>query len=193
LKGSQVIAGDATELLNAIEQGDASASGRLLPLVYAELRRLAARNMRRESPDHTLQPTALVHEAYMRLVGAGAARRWNGRSHFFAAAADAMRRILIEAARRKKTLKYGGDLHRQELTNSTHPRSADPDERLLALNESLEKLRQIQPDLVRLVELRFFAGFSIDEAADIVDISPRTAKRQWSYARAWLAREMQRE
>lgn len=193
---------DVTLLLNAIEQGDRRAAGQLLPLVYDELRRLAARNMRRESPDHTLEPTALVHEAFVRLVGpggasgeggAGGGRSWHGRAHFFAAAATAMRRILIESARRKQRDKRGGGLIRQSLDDDLlAAAAADADDRLLALDEALTKLAATQPELARLVELRFFTGLGVEEAAELMGVSPRTAKRNWSYARAWLRREIER-
>jgi RNA polymerase sigma factor (TIGR02999 family) len=185
------MAQEVTQLFRAVERGDPQAAERLLPLVYDELRRLAACKMQRESLDHTLQATALVHEAYLRLVGSNGDRQWDSRRHFFAAAAEAMRRILIEEARRKHCLKYGGGLVRQPL-NDDHL-MVEPGEpvSLLALDAALTKLRTVEPDLVRLVELRFFTGLTVEEAAEALDISPRTAKRNWSYARAWLRREME--
>ena len=184
--------GEVTQLLGAIDQGDAHAAEQLLPLVYSELRRLATRKMAQESPDHTLQPTALVHEAYVRLVGSDKAQQWDSRGHFYAAAAEAMRRILIEDARRKQTMKRGGGLVRWEFDEEfalSEPREqAD----LLALDEALTKLAAVDPEAAQLVKLRFFAGLSVEEAAHSSGISPRTAKRNWSYARAWLRREMER-
>jgi RNA polymerase sigma factor (TIGR02999 family) len=160
-----------------------------LPLVYDELRKLAAQKLAREKPGQTLQATELVHEAYMRLVGNGAARGWNGRGHFFAAAATAMRRILIERARRKRCQIHGGERQRREL----HPdiaASTEPDEDLLALDAALVKLAERDPVKARLVELRYFAGLTGEEAAEILGISARTADRYWVYTRAWLRREM---
>jgi RNA polymerase sigma factor (TIGR02999 family) len=181
---------DVTQLLDAIERGEPHAAEQLLPLVYDELRRLAARKMRREPPDHTLQPTALVHEAYVRMVGSGADGKWDSRGHFFAAAAEAMRRILIENARRKHTAKHGGDWVRQELDEADAIFEPSDPTRLLALDEALTKFAATEPDVARLVELRFFMGLSVEGAAQALGISPRTAKRNWSYARAWLRREM---
>jgi RNA polymerase sigma factor (TIGR02999 family) len=181
---------DLTRILSAIEQGDPSAPGELLPLLYDELRRLAAQKLAREQPGQTLQPTALVHEAYLRLIGNdGDARHWNGRGHFFAAAATAMRRILIERARRKRCQIHGGQRQRREL----HPdiaASTEPDEDLLALDTALAKLASRDPVKARLVELRYFAGLTGEEAAQVLGISARTADRYWVYTRAWLRREM---
>ena len=182
---------DVTRILSTIEQGDPSAAGQLLPLIYDELRKLAAQKLAREQPGQTLQATALVHEAYLRLVGNdGDGRHWNGRGHFFAAAATAMRRILIERARQKRRQIHGGERQRREL----HPdiaASTEPDEDLLALDTALAKLAERDPVKARLVELRYFAGLTGEEAAEILGISARTADRYWVYARAWLRREME--
>ncbi len=181
---------DATQLLNAIHQGDAHAAAELLPLVYEELRRLAAVQLALEKPGQTLNATALVHEAYLRLVGRPASEqkqevRWDCRGHFFAAAAEAMRRILVEAARRKQRLKHGGG--RQRLPLEQVDAVVDvPDDDLLALDEALRQFAVAAPLKARLVELRFFAGLSVEEAADCLGISRATADRWWSYARAWL-------
>ena len=181
---------NVTRILSAIEQGDPDAAGQLLPLIYDELRKLAAQKLAREQPGQTLQATALVHEAYLQ---AGRRRRgagWSGRGHFFAAAATAMRRILIERARRKRRQIHGGERQRREL----HPdlvAATEPDEDLLALDAALAKLAERDPVKARLVELRYFAGLTGEEAAEILGISPRTADRYWVYARAWLRREME--
>ena len=180
---------DVTRILSAIEQGDVGASERLLPLVYDELRQLAARRLAREKPGQTLQATALVHEAYLRLVDSEGTRPWHGRGHFFAAAAEAMRRILIDSARRKRRPKHGGDRHRVDLDDAGDA-IAPPVEDLLALDEALEKLVTEDPVSADLVKLRYFAGLSIDEAAEALGMSPRTADRRWAYARAWLRQEM---
>jgi RNA polymerase sigma factor (TIGR02999 family) len=182
---------DVTRILNAIEQGDRHAASQLLPLVYEELRRLAGRKMAHEPAGQTLNATALVHEAYLRLVG-GDERQWDSRGHFFAAAAEAMRRILIENARRRRSAKRGGKLARRELRDDDAVADADDHENLLALDEALAKLAVAEPELARLVELRYFAGLTVEEAAQALGVSPRTAKRNWSYARAWLRREMDR-
>ena len=176
---------DVTQILSAIEQGDAQAAKQLLPLVYEELRKLAAARMAQESPDHTLQATALVHEAYLRLVGADHPQQWDGRAHFFAAAAESMRRILVENARRKNSLKQGGGIVRREL-NESQIAAPLPSAEMLALDEALETLAKVDPLKAELVKLRFFAGLSIDEAAVVLKISRATAKRYWVYARAWL-------
>jgi RNA polymerase sigma factor (TIGR02999 family) len=181
---------DVTRILSAIEQGDPMAAGQLLPLVYDELRKLAARKLAREQPGQTLQATALVHEAYLRLVGDGEEQRWDRRGHFFAAAATAMHRILVERARRKRRRIHGGELQRREL----HPdlaASPEPDEGLLALDAALARLAERDPVKARLVELRYFAGLTGDQAARVLGISPKTADRYWVYARAWLRREME--
>ncbi|QDU56107.1 ECF-type sigma factor [Aeoliella mucimassa] len=181
---------DVTQILYKIEQGDQQAAAELLPLVYAELRQLATRRMSQEAAGHTLQPTALVHEAYLRLVGTTDTPQWDSRGHFFAAAAIAMRRILIENARRKSTAKRGGERIRCELDDEMAEVAATDHSTLLALDEALTKLAREDADLARLVELRFFAGLTIEEAAEILGISSRTAKRNWSYGRAWLRREL---
>jgi RNA polymerase sigma factor (TIGR02999 family) len=181
---------DVTRILSAIEGGDPKASARLLPLVYEELRRLAAHKMAQEAPGQTLQATALVHEAYLRLVGSdGVERHWDSRGHFFAAAAEAMRRILLNRARDRQRLKRGGGARRldlQQLVLATEP----PDDDLIALDDALEKLKSEDPDCAELVKLRFFAGLTLDEAALALGIAPRTADRQWAYARAWLYNEL---
>ncbi len=178
---------DVTQILSAIEQGDPQAAGLLLPLVYDELRRLAAMRLAQEKPGQTLQATALVHEAYLRLVGQDAPRSYQDRGHFFAAAATAMRRILTEQARKKKTRKRGGGFERQPLEAIPAP---EPDEEILALDEALQKLAAADPEKARLVELRYFAGLPADEAAGVLGISPSTADRHWAYARAWLQNEV---
>jgi RNA polymerase sigma factor (TIGR02999 family) len=186
------MANDVTQILDAIERGEPHAAERLLPLVYDELRRLAARKMAHEAADHTLQPTALVHEAYVRLVGPGAGLKWDSRGHFFAAAAEAMRRILIEHARRKHSAKRGGRQTRRELQEDDAVVEPGRHDQLIDLDAALTKLSAAEPDLARLVELRYFAGLSVDEASQVLGISARTVKRNWSYARAWLRREMDR-
>jgi RNA polymerase sigma factor (TIGR02999 family) len=178
---------DVTHLLSAIEAGDPHAARELLPLVYDELRRLAAQQLAREAPGQTLDATALVHEAYLRLVGPADARRWADRGHFFAAAAQAMRRILIDSARRKLAQKRGGGLTRQPLEAVAAP---GPDEELVALDEALQKLAALDPLKARLVELRYFAGLTGEQAAAALGISPTTADRHWAYARAWLQTEV---
>ena len=173
---------DLTRLLDAAD-GDPRAAAEILPLVYDELRRLAARKLAGEKPGQTLQPTALVHEAYLRLVGGGEPRSYRNRGHFFAAAAAAMRRILVDAARRKLTRKRGGGLDRHTLDGVAAP---EPDEEMLALDEALARLAAADPVKARLVELRYFAGLTGEQAAEALGISPTTADRYWSYARAWL-------
>ena len=180
---------EVTSILLAIEQGEPQAAERLLPLVYDELRRLAARRLAREKPGQTLQATALVPEAYLHLVDAEGSRPWQGRGHFFAAAAEAMRRILIDSARRKRRPKHGGERHRVDLDDAGDA-IAPPVDDLLALDEALEKLSAVDRPSAELVKLRYFAGLSIDEAAAALGISPRTADRRWAYARAWLRQEM---
>ncbi len=184
---------DVTRILTAIESGDQQAASQLLPLVYDELRRLAARKMTHEKAGQTLQPTALVHEAFLRLVGGEDRRKWDSRVHFLAAAAEAMRRILIESARRRKTEKRGGDLVRCELGVDDAVLDSDDAETLLSLDEALTKLAAEDADLAKLVELRYFTGLTIEETADVLGVSPRTTKRNWAYARAWLRREMDDE
>jgi RNA polymerase sigma factor (TIGR02999 family) len=179
---------DVTQILHAIDAGDAKAAGELLPLVYEELRKLATHRMSSESPDHTLQSTALVHEAYIRLVGK-ADPGWQNRGHFFAAAAEAMRRILVENARHRQTLRRGGDRQRVELDAIQAAEPATSDD-VLALNDALEKLAAIDARKAELVKLRYFAGLTMGEAAAVLGISPATAHRHWNYARAWLHREI---
>jgi RNA polymerase sigma factor (TIGR02999 family) len=179
---------DVTRVLCAIEQGDPHAAEQLLPLVYDELRALAARKLAREKPGQTLQATALVHEVYLRLVDVESAQHWNSRGHFFAAAAEAMRRILVESARRKQRLKHGGGRGREsgdgDLACPERP------ERLLALDEALGRLTASSPQAAELVKLRYFAGLSNAEAASFLGISPRKANQVWAYARAWLREEL---
>jgi RNA polymerase sigma factor (TIGR02999 family) len=180
-----------TRLLNEAGGGDRKAAEELLPLVYAELRALAARNMRRERPDHTLQATALVHEAYLRLVGARGSVQWEGRLHFFAAAAQSMRRILVENARRRGRLKRGGGdgARRIDLDELNVTVDEAPDD-LLALDEALVEFAQKHPAEAQLVQLRYFAGLSRDQAAEAMNVSPATASRDWAFARAWLYRRI---
>ena len=179
---------DVTVILDAIAGGDARAADELLPLVYEELRRLAAAKMARESAGQTLQPTALVHEAWLRLTG-GAPQAWKGRPHFFGAAAEAMRRILIEKARRRHAVRHGGKLQRIDI-NEIEIAGAGKDEELLAVNEALEKFAVVDKQKAELVKLRYFAGLTIEETAEALEISTPTAKRWWAYARAWLNREI---
>jgi RNA polymerase sigma factor (TIGR02999 family) len=178
---------DVTQILSAIEAGDPGAAEQLLPLVYDELRSLAVQRMAEEKPGQTLQATALVHEAYIRLVGGDQSRRWNGRNHFFAAAAAAMHRILVDVARRKLAAKRGANPRRHPLDALSAP---EPDEELLALDEALRKLAQVDPQKACLVELRYFAGLTGEQAAEVLGISPTTADRHWAYARAWLQAEV---
>jgi RNA polymerase sigma factor (TIGR02999 family) len=180
---------DVTHILKALDQGDPHAAGQLLPLVYEELRRLAARKLTSEAPGQTLQATALVHEAYLRLVGQENEQRWDNRGHFFAAAAEAMRRILVENVRRKRSLKQGGGRAREEF-DEVQLSAPEPVEDLLALDEALEKLAAKDPVKAELVKLRYFAGLTIDEAAAALGISPATAKRYWTYTRTWLYQEI---
>ena len=180
---------DVTQILLAIEQGDAQAGEQLLPLVYEELRKLAAHKMAKESSDHTLQATALVHEAYLRLVGSNHKQNWDNRGHFFAAAAEAMRRILVENARRKQRIKHGGGRVRVDVELIDLPTHLPPEE-LIALDEALEKLHQQDPTKAKLVSLRYFAGMTIEQAAVFLQISRVTAHRYWTFARVWLHREM---
>ena len=180
---------DVTRILSAIEQGDPSAAEQLLPLVYEELRKLAAQKMAGESPGQTLQATALVHEAYVRLVDVEKAQHWDSRGHFFAAAAEAMRRILVENARRKKRLKRGAEFERVEL-DDVEITVEGPSDDLIVLDEALTKFAQQHPEEARLVKLRYFAGLTVNEAASVLGISTSTADRHWTYARAWLCREI---
>jgi RNA polymerase sigma factor (TIGR02999 family) len=179
---------DVTRILSASDEGDPRAAEEILPTVYAELRRLAARHLAREGPGQTLQATALVHEAYLKLVGADGPPAWSGRAHFFAAAAEAMRRILIDRARRKRRLRHGGGRRRRALDDDL-PADA-PDERLLALDEALRRLEAEDPTKARLVTLRYFAGLTVEEAGAALGLSRATAQRHWSYARAWLYHEV---
>jgi RNA polymerase sigma factor (TIGR02999 family) len=181
---------DVTQILSAIEQGDAQAAERLLPLVYDALRRLARHKMRQEKPGQTLEATALVHEAYLRLVGDPAAAHWNSRGHFFAAAAEAMRRILIESARRKQAQKHGGGGQRMDLAEIDLVSRTTPDE-LLALDESMSKLADEDPAAAKIAMLHVFAGLSVEQAGELLGIPRATAYRQWTFARAWLRTEMQ--
>ena len=176
---------DVTQILLRIEDGDPSAAEQLLPLVYEELRKLAAAKLAQEKPGQTLQATALVHDAYIRLVNVEKAQLWNGRGHFFGAAAEAMRRILVENSRRKQATKRGGELARVEIPDLVSPSVKDGLD-LLALDEALSKLEREAPDKARLVKLRFFAGCSLEESANLLGISRATAQRSWAYARAWL-------
>lgn len=185
---------DVTQLLDAAAAGDQKAAADLLPLVYEELRQLAAARMAQENPGQTLQPTALVHEAYVRLVGAQTANKgFDNRGHFFAAAAEAMRRILIDRARRRRSSKGGGDYRRVELDDGAALPAGDDKaaDDLLALDEALQQFEIEDPQKARLVKLRYFAGLSIQEAADALGISPATAKRHWIYARSWLYGKLQ--
>jgi RNA polymerase sigma factor (TIGR02999 family) len=180
---------DVTRILSAIEQGDPQAADQLLPLVYAELRKLAAARMASESPNQTLQATALVHEAWLRLVGDEAEKQFANRAHFFAAAAEAMRRILIDNARRKRALRHGGGQQRVDIDDHDIAAKAN-DDQLLAMNEALDKFAAQDKQKAELVKLRFFVGMTIEEAADVLGISTATAKRSWTFARAWLYREI---
>jgi len=181
---------DVTRILNAIERGDAKATDELLPLVYEELRVLAAQKLSREPPGQTLQATALVHEVYLRLVG-DEPQGWNSRGHFFAAAAEAMRRILVDNARRKRSDKWGGGRKRIALEGVEPVGSTCPDpDSLIALDGALRRLSQIDTAKAEVVKLRYFAGLTIEQTAASLGISPATAKRLWTYARAWLIREM---
>jgi len=184
--------GDVTRILADIEQGDPQAAEELLPLVYDELRKLAAQKMAQENPGQTLQPTALVHEAYMRLVNVDAAQPWNGRGHFFGAAAEAMRRILIDQARRKESQRHGGGLSQKPL-ECVEIAAPEPSVDLLAVNEALTRFEAIDQVKSELVKLRYFAGLTIPEAAEALGISTSTADRHWAYARAWLHTELKRD
>jgi RNA polymerase sigma factor (TIGR02999 family) len=183
---------EVTELLDAMDEGDPKAAAQLLPLVYDELRRLAAARLAAEPSGNTLQPTALVHEAFLRLVGSPDGDRWDHRGHFFAAAAEAMRRILIDHARRKAAAKHGGAMRRQVLDPDAAP-AAEPREDLLALDEALARLEAADPEKANLVKLRYFAGLTLAEAAAALNLSERTAGRHWAYARAWLRRAVEGE
>src|SRR3954471_16639049 len=180
---------DVTQILSAIEQGDPSAAAELLPLVYDELRKLAAQRLAHEAPGQTLQATALVHEAYIRLVDVEKAQRWDSRGHFFAAAAESMRRILIDLARHKRSDRRGGGQPRCELTDDDRVTVPISDE-LLDLDDALTRLSAVDSQAAELVKLRIFVGMTVDEAAALQGVSSRTAKRNWAYARAWLGREL---
>ena len=182
---------DVTRILEAVHQGDPKAAEELLPLVYDELRKLAAAKMAQERPGQTLQPTALVHEAFLRLVGSEN-QKWNGRAHFFGAAAEAMRRILIENARRKRAARHGGGQARLDI-NEIEIATAAPDDELLAVSDALEKLAEHDSQMAELVKLRYFVGLTTEDAAEVLGISARTAERWWSYSRAWLFQEFERQ
>jgi RNA polymerase sigma factor (TIGR02999 family) len=185
---------EVTRILDALEHGDPQAADQLLPLVYRELRQLAAHRLAHENPGQTLEPTALVHEAYLRLVGqkaeGEAAQAWEGRGHFFAAAAEAMRRILVENARRKRRTRHGGERVRCELDPALAA-APEPREDLLSLDEALTRLAAEEPTAAQLVQLRYFAGLSVPAAAQVLGISPRSADRLWAFARAWLRMAVQ--
>jgi len=182
---------DVTQILSQIESGDPQIAEQLLPLVYDELRKLAAAQLAREKPGQTLQATALVHEAYLRLVGSDPSSQWAGRGHFFAAAAEAMRQILVNNAIRKKRPKHGGDRQRVDLDASATLSDA-PNDEVLALDVALTKLAAAEPLSAKVVTLKYFAGLSIPQVAEALGISPRTADRRWAYARAWLHQELTR-
>ena len=182
---------DVTVILNRVEQGDPRAAEELLPLIYDELRRLAAHKMANEAAGHTLQPTALVHEAYLRLVG-NHDHKWNGRGHFFGAAAEAMRRILIDNARRKQAARHGGGRARLDI-NEIEISSTPKDDELLAVSDALEKLATRDKQKAELVKLRYFVGLTTEEAAEVLGISVPTADRWWNFSRAWLFEEIERE
>jgi RNA polymerase sigma factor (TIGR02999 family) len=183
---------EVTRILGAAEQGDPGAAAQLLPLVYQELRMLAAQRMAREPAGQTLQPTALVHEAFIRLIGPADDQRWENRGHFFAAAAEAMRRILVEAARRKKRMRHGGGLRRVG-SPADGPAIISPLEDVVAVHEALEKLAVADPQAAELVKLHYFAGLTIDQAAMVLGVSVRKAYTIWAYARAWLFRCLEGE
>jgi len=181
---------EVTRILTAIDQGDLRAPDQLLPLVYAELRKLAARKLAHEKPGQTLEPTALVHEAYIRLVDVEKVQHWDSRGHFFAAAAEAMRRILIEAARSKRSQRRGGGRLRRQLLSDDDVTAPPINDELLELDEALANLGSVDPGCAELVKLRVFAGMTIEQVAEFQHVSPGTVKRNWAYARAWLGREM---
>ena len=183
---------DVTRILSAIEQGEPNAAEQLLPLVYDQLRRLAASRLAREKPGQTLDATALVHEAYLRLIGEGPDKSWHGRQHFFAAAAEAMRRILVEQARRKGRRKRGGERRRLDL-QFAEPYAQGPNVDVLAVDEAVAQFAGKHPEKAELVKLRYFAGLTLPEAATVLGISTPTAERYWRYARAWLARQLRHE
>jgi RNA polymerase sigma factor (TIGR02999 family) len=181
---------DVTRILSAIQRGDETAADKLLPLVYQELRRLAAAKLSKEKPGQTLQPTVLVHEAYVRLVDVNEPQQWNGRGHFFAAAAEAMRRILVEKSREKRSLKRRGVIEHTAVEQLADTSPADPLD-LIALDEALTEFERQWPEKAKLVKLRYFAGFTTSEAAQTLGISTRTAERTWTYAKAWLLKAIQ--
>src|SRR3954463_5253615 len=181
---------EVTQILHDIAEGDPNAAGALLPLVYDELRKLSAQKLARETPGQTLQPTALVHEAYLRLVGKDDAQDWDSRGHFFAAAAEAMRRILVEIARQKASLKRGGDRDRKDAVDS-QVAAPEPREDLVALDAALTRLAETDKQAAELVQLRYFAGLPVREIAEMLGIAPRTADRLWAYAKAWLHQEIE--
>jgi RNA polymerase sigma factor (TIGR02999 family) len=183
---------EVTRILSAVEGGEPQAAEQLLPLVYDELRRLAAMRLAHEEPGQTLQATALVHEAYVRLVDTEKVQRWDSRGHFFAAAAEAMRRILVERARQHRRLRHGGGLRRLDLLDAEGTASPTDDEQILLLDESLTRLAAARPQAADLVKLRFFSGLTAEEAAPLVGLSPRSARRLWAFARAWLRRDIER-
>jgi RNA polymerase sigma factor (TIGR02999 family) len=182
---------DVTHILSQIEQGNRLATEQLFPLVYDELRQLAATKLSHEKPDHTLQPTALVHEAYLRLVDVQQAGQWDSRRHFFGAAAEAMRRILVDSARRRQSQKRGGDLQRQAIEMEGLAEMSD--QQLLEVNAALDQLEQEDSRAAEVVKLRFFAGLSVNQTGELLELSPRTVDRLWAFARAWLYREIQPE
>ena len=183
---------EVTRILSAVESGEPLEAERLLPLVYDELRRLAAQRLAHEKPGQTLQPTALVHEAYLRLVDTAIIRRWDSCGHFFAAAAEAMRRILVERARRRGRQRHGGGLRRLDLSETEVTLGPSDDQQILLLDESLDRLAAVRPQATELVKLRFFSGLTVEETAPVIGLSPRSARRLWAFARAWLRRDMER-
>lgn len=180
---------EVTRILSAIEQGDSHAAEHLLPLVYDELRTLAAQKLAQETPGQTLQATALVHEAYLRLVDAEKAQHWNSRGHFFAAAAEAMRRILVDNARRKRRVKHGGEMRQVELSE-VQVSDSTPSDEVLAVSEALDRLSQVDESIAQLVKLHYFGGITLEQTAEILGISIRTAHRHWAFARAWFYRQL---
>ena len=188
--GKMCVMSDVTRILSAIDQGDPSAAEQLLPLVYDELRKLAAARLAHEKPGQTLQATALVHEVYVRLVDQPTPQQWHNRRHFFSAAAEAMRRILVENARRKQAAKRGGNAAREAIPESRIQAPQSPVD-LLELNESLDRLAETDPQAADLVKLRYFVGLTLQEASEVMGVSPRSVDRIWSYARAWLFKELQ--
>ncbi len=183
---------DITQILSQMEDGDSSAAEQLLPLVYDELRKLATAKLANEKPGQTLQATALVHDAYLRLIEDGSNKQWDGRGHFFSAAAEAMRRILVDRARSKKTAKRGGDFKEADIDVALLHSEQRTDD-LLALDEALERLEEIDQTKSELVKLRYFAGLTIPQAAAVLGIAPSTADKYWAFAKAWLRTEMERE